>query len=182
MRYLGLASLLALTVVMPVQANDSFPAASWQVHCNTVKCVAFNGGLSLSPTGDGLLVLTTTDGRPARVSLIDGSGTRDLSPLLGRPLSRADLARTLGPAPRLMVERRDKRTDFLSFDMFPQIADALLAGQPAPSEGQHMQMHQGARGALDHTETWQMMPHTKPQIEFAIRAQNGSPVQRRPAP
>lgn len=170
--------LAAVLAMLPwsLDANGTYPSASWEVRCNTVKCVAFNGGLLLSPDESGKLVLTTTDGRPARISLIDSPGTRDLPFVLNRPIEAAKMVELLGPNPKLMVERPDRQTEFLSFDLFEQIARALLANYPGAYEGRDEDAPHYRR--LDPTaqaDPWQMVPHTKPQIQFAIRSQNGTP-------
>lgn len=164
----GLALLLFAALAAPVQAHG--PDA-WHLDCSQRACVARNGPLMLWTDRRGAPVLSSTvplDG----VELHFAGLSYPLTRLLGRPLSPIWQAR-LAADHGVISLRRSEQTTRISLAGFSDALNRLrsqtgLARPSAPGPLAAM----GLADARARGTPGRHIPYTKPQVEFAIRAQN----------
>ncbi|MBT0956706.1 hypothetical protein IV417_04860 [Alphaproteobacteria bacterium KMM 3653] len=162
---------------MTITAHGTRGPQVWHLSCNGQSCRASSHGmgLSLDPWGQVLLTLDVPQG--ARVSLSDGIGTLDMPNLFLGPLDSRDIAQLSLPGRTIVIERNWRVIHSVPLNGFADVITFLNrragveAEAPPPALAHLAEAH---AAALE--PNWQVVPQTKPQIEFAIRAQGGTGV------
>lgn len=167
----------------------------WSVNCRTPLrgCVARAPGLALRLDEQHRPWLIVPAALDARLSVQEGAQTRDLPHLMHRPLDPDAIDRLSRPKARLLIEEQGRVTaaiategmdEVLSYlawlksDKGRTLRDARLwprTGILDPNQLTNPQLERlAAQQRYLEGNKAQHVPRTKPQIEFAIRAQDGA--------
>ncbi|KAJ55380.1 hypothetical protein ACMU_11840 [Actibacterium mucosum KCTC 23349] len=147
----------------------------WHAECNETGCMARTGDLQFFFVSTSEIWVKHPKSTSARVSVFDGWGTVELPNLFFHPVTPAELGHLARPRHWLVLEFPDRPTTHIPLAGLASIIEAWAPNAingSVPNALQHLSDTDPANSVAP----WNFVPHTKPQIEFAIHAQGGNSI------
>jgi len=152
--------------------------AEWRVDCATLPCTAQSDPITFVANAQNQLVLAATDHKGARISLKRFNRTRDFEIPGQITLTDFDIDQ-LRMGGSLIFEVDEfivASVDMTGFGTIEKFMNWMSNGQNMPEKSvqsplEYMQTTLDAANAPRDI----LVPYTKPQVQFAIREQNGNP-------
>ncbi len=161
----------------------------WRIACPSI-CVGYNDAVTISLSDDKRLQMHRPVPEGARISLLHGQRTIDMPDLFTKPIPN-DRVHDMSRGGHILIEKDWKIATSFKTDGLSQVL-SYLRWRAAGAQGAWPQTEQVATTSpfyhlqIEQERQYaphdQLVPNTKPQIQFAIRAQNGIPFVADPTP
>jgi len=148
----------------------------WRVSCESTMCKAEHAGFTMQVAQSGSLRLTRQTSPQARISYLLHGTIADVPRLFTAPIDPL-LESYLFDGGHILIEYPDEHVETLSISGFAMVTDLLRThvNVAPPQEEATIMLRYEALHDPVHADPYVFLPATKPQIQFAIRAQGGVP-------
>lgn len=148
----------------------------WYIQCSTETCRTTHQGFTMTLTAAGRARLSREVPSGARLSYFLDGLIADIPMIFSSPVDTL-LESYLGEGGKLMIETPDERVEVLPLWGFADVLELMRKAAGRPLTEDHptiMSRYESLHDPLG-DDPYVFLPATKPQIQFAIRAQGGTP-------